>query len=141
MTIQEALDAAREQLDTELSDATLVAWLSNHDEQLWQRALKPYGVQHPAELPYTQYIGSGQDGANEFAHYLIIPDKYARTFYPEYLTAHVSRHHGDYDRWNNGAMAYADMEQKMLNDITREGKWRPPRPDGRPGRPVDGLRF
>ena len=145
MTIQQAIDAARRLRETELTDADMCAWLSAHDEQLWLRTLKNYGIEHSDNLPYTQYTGSGTGGANEYGADLIIPDMYGLELYPIFLVGRIDLNHGDYERWNNDAMLYADRYQSMVNDITREYQWRPPKPDyvpeDKPWRPVDAIKF
>lgn len=145
MTIQQAIDAARRLRDTEFTDEDMCAWLSDHDEQLWLRTLKNYGIAKSEDLPYTQYTGAGTGGSNDYFHDLIIPDMYALELYPIFLVGRIDLNHGDYERWNNDAMLYADKYQGMVNDITREYQWRPPKPayvpEDKPWRPVDAIKF
>ena len=146
MTIQEAIDRARRLQDTEISDEEMVAWLSNHDENLYDRVLSKYGEAKPDNLPYTRYL---EEHAEE--HYttedvvLMLPDKYGLSLYPLFLVMQIDLHHGDIDRFNNDAIMYNKLEVEMRQDYSRERQWKPPRPDGWPEKaPWDGrinLRF
>lgn len=140
MTIKEAIDRARRLQETELSDEEMVAWLSAHDEQLYDRVLCKYGVAKPENLPYTTYLE-----AHDEDHYtpedvvLMLPDKYGLGLYPLFLVMQIDLHHGDVDRYNNDAIMYNKLEVEMRKDYSREGQWKPPKPDGwTQGAPWDG---
>lgn len=148
MLIREAIEAARELRDTEIGDKQLLEWLSAHDQNVFDRALVKYGANAEEEpysnLPYTQYwVDDPDDRDLDFD--LILPDKYAFSLYPIYLVMMIDLQHGDYERYNNDAMLYGDTYQRMMNDITRENKWRPPKPDyvpeDKPWHPVGAIRF
>lgn len=146
MKIREAIDRARRLQSTEISDEEMVAWLSNHDEQLYDRVLSKYGIAKPENLPYTQYLE-----AHEEEHYtledvdLMLPDKYGLSLYPLFLVMKIDLDQGDIDRFNNDAIMYNRLEVEMRKDYSREGQWKPPRPEGWPeNRPWDGrinIRF
>ena len=145
MTIQQAIDAARRLRDTEFTDEDMCAWLSAHDETLYERVLKDYDITRPAELPYTQYTSGGLGGLNLYDNPLMLPDRYGLELYPIFLVGRIDLQHGDYERWNNDAMLYGALYQAFVNDITREYQWRPPKPDyvpeDKPWHPVDGIKF
>ena len=148
MTIQEAIDAARKLRDTDIDDKQLLEWLSAHDETLFDRTLLKYGANREVEpfdhLPYTQYWDDNP-ADRDLDFDLILPDKYGLALYPDYLVMRIDLEHGDYERYNNDAMLYGDLLQRMLDDITRDNRWKPPRPDGWPEKaPWDGrinIRF
>ena len=144
MIIDEAIKAARALRDTEISNAEMIQWLSSHDEQLYERCLRHYGVPRPTELPYTQFIGS-DNGQDDVDQELMLPEKYGLQLYPLWLVLQIDLHHADYERYNNDAILYNEMESAMLRDYSREGRWRPSRPEDwpewKPVRPVSGLRF
>jgi hypothetical protein len=138
MTIQEAINKARQLRSTELGNDALIGWLSNLDENLYERVLSRYGETRPAALPYNQ---NGSDAAEVE---LMLPERYTE-LYPWYLVMQIDLNHGDYDRYNNDALLYSDLEERMKRDYSREKAWKPPRPDGWPeDRPWDrriNIRF
>lgn len=143
MTIQEAIDAARVQQDTEIPDERMVAMLSSYDENLYDRVLSKYGFTKPETFPYGKYLE--ENGLTLVDLELLLPDKYALQIYPLYLLWNIDLQHGDYDRYNNDAMMFTQLEGEMKRDISREGQWKPPRPEGWPEKaPWDGrinIRF
>jgi len=144
MTIQEAINAARVQRDTELPDEVLAAMLSSYDENLYDRVLVNYGWEKPETIPYHKYMEEHEDLTLEDLE-LMLPDKYGLQLYPLYLLWNIDLQHGDYERYNNDVMMFSQLEGEMRKDISRTGQWKPPRPEGWPeNRPWDGrinIRF
>lgn len=132
MTIQGAIDRARLLRDTEISDKQMVEWLNAHDEQLYDRVLSKYGISRPDELPYTQYIDGVAEEDIDLEMDMMLPDKYGTGIYPLYLVMQIDLHHADYDRYNNDAIMLSQLEGEMKRDYSREGRWKPPRPEGWP---------
>ena len=148
MKILDAIEKARTLRDTEIPNEILVGWLSAYDQNLYDRVLSKFGVTASRWLPYTQWP---EDNPEELDIWtlddveLLLPDKYGLELYPLLLVWKVDLQHGDYERYNNDAMMFAELEGEMKRDYSREKQWRPPRPDGWPeDRPWDGrinIRF
>lgn len=148
MKILDAIAQARTLRDTEIPDEILVGWLSTYDQNIYDRVLSKYGADASQWLPYTQWPGADQSETEEITLLdvdLLLPDKYALELYPLLLVWKIDLQHGDYERYNNDAMMFAELENEMKKDYSREQKWRPPRPDGWPAdAPWDGrinIRF
>lgn len=140
MNIQSAIDRAKRLRDTEIPDEELVAWLSTHDENLYDRVLSKYGFEKPETLPYTVYLAEHADEhITQEDVELMLPDKYGLSLYPLFLVMKIDLDHGDIDRFNNDAIMYNKLEVEMRKDISRDGRWRPPKPEGWPqDAPWDG---
>ena len=146
MTIQQAIDAARAQRDTEIPDEVMVGWLSSMDGNLYERVLSKYGAERPEALPYPAWLAAhADDHVTQDDVDLMLEDRYGLELYPLYLVMRIDLQHGDIDRYNNDAILYNELEVAMRKDISREKKWKPPRPEGWPeNRPWDGrinIRF
>lgn len=132
MTIQDAINKARALQDTEMTDEEMCRILNAHDEQLRDELLVKYPavgnewLNNASALPYTQYIGAGTGGTNDFDQELLIPDKYGEMIYPYLLVWHIDLAHADYERYNNNVQTYSVYRQQMFNDITRDHQHRPP---------------
>lgn len=138
MTIQEAINSARQLRSTEITNDEMIGWLSTHDQQLYNRVLRNYGEAQPEKLPYPDWL-AGHTGLTLDDVELMLPDTYALTMYPLYLVMMIDLHHADYDRYNNDAILYNQYENEMRKDYSREKMWNPPRPDGWPeDAPWDG---
>lgn len=144
MTIQQAIDAARALRDTEITDEQMAAWLSSLDDGMWYRVTRNYGAERPEAIPY--YIDSTETDEQDWRQIdLMLPERYALNLYPLWLVTQIDLHHGDYERYNNDAMLYNVQESEWKKDVSRNHRWRPPKPDGWPKvMPWDGnydIRF
>lgn len=119
MTLQRAIQSARELRDTEITDETMTEWLNAHDESIWRRALQFHGVAQPDLYVLPEEEEEENENAAEDV-VLMLPDRYAVEIYPLFLCSRIDLAHGDYTRFNNNMLLYNDLLQRMLNDYTRE---------------------
>lgn len=119
MTLQRAIQSARELRDTEITDETMTEWLNAHDGSLWRRALQFHGVAQPDLYVLPEEEEEENENAAEDV-VLMLPDRYAVELYPLFLCSRIDLAHGDYTRFNNNMLLYNDLLQRMLNDYTRE---------------------
>lgn len=99
MTIQRAIETARAQASTELSNEILVGWLSRLDGQLWQEVCSHYAGNEDGTMP------SYDEDTDLEATELLAAAPYDE-LYPTYLCMRIHLDHGDIDRYNNSADQY-----------------------------------
>ena len=131
MTIQEAIDRARALRETEVPDEAMRDWLDVYDENTWERTLKHYV---PGGTP-TAFPYKANDDWRQIE--LLLPDKYGLDIYPAYLTMKIDYHHGDIDRYNNGAILFNEADKAMRLDYSRTKTWVPTADEMHPPAPWD----
>lgn len=103
MTIQQAIDRARLQADTELPDSELTRWLSLLDGQLYNEVVSHYAGNEGGEAP-------SYDEDTDPETELMVPAPYD-DLYVYHLVMRIHLAHGDLDRYNAAAIMFNNCQK------------------------------
>ena len=114
-TVAGAISRAKALRPSEVSDETMVKWLSSLDGKLWIEVISQYEKPVPSAAPVYTMDDVGENADTE----LLIPAPFDQ-LYIDYLLMRIDLENDDYERYNNRAVLFNEQYQAYVNHYNRE---------------------
>lgn len=115
LNVADAIAKAKALRPSEVSDETMVKWLSSLDGKLWLEVISQYENPYPNTIPVYTLDDIEEDVDRE----LLISAPYDQ-IYIDYLLMRIDLENDDYERYNNRAVLFNEQYQAYVNYYNRE---------------------